>query len=123
MYNDKIMEHFQNPRNVGEIENANGVGTAGRAETGDMMKMYLRIENGKVIEAKHKTFGSGVAIAVSSMASLMVIGKTVDEACAITREEVSEALDGIPPEKIDCSNMAPKAIHNAIDDYRARQKE
>ena len=120
MYNPTIMEHFQNPRNVGEIDDASGIGQAGNAEKGDVMRMYIRVTDGRITQAKHQTFGSAVAIAVSSMASLMIIGKTVDEAYQITREAVSEALDGIPPDKMICSNMAPEAITNAIDDFRNR---
>ena len=120
MYNPMIMEHFQNPRNVGEIANADGVGQAGNAEKGDVMKMYIKVSDGRIAEAKHQTFGSAVAIAVSSMASWMIIGMTLDEAYALTREDVSEALKAIPPDKMDCSNMAPDAIRAAIDDYRSR---
>ena len=123
MYNDKIMEHFKNPRNVGEIDNADGVGQAGNVAKGDVMRIYLLVDaNGKITAAKHQTFGSAVAIAVSSVASLMVIGKTVNEAILISREEVSEALDTIPEDKMDCSNMAPDAIRAAIEDYRTRAK-
>ena len=114
------MEHFQNPRNIGQIEKADGVGEAGIAEKGDVMRMHLTIDNGIVTAAMHQTFGSAVAIAVSSIASEMILGKSVDEAYKITREEVSEALDGIPPDKMDCSNMAPAAIKAAIDDYRSK---
>ena len=116
------MEHFQNPRNVGQLDHADGIGEAGNAEKGDVMRMHLLIENGIITAAMHQTFGSAVAIAVSSIASEMIIGKPVDEAYKITREEVSEALDGIPPDKMDCSNMAPAAIRAAIDDYRSRMK-
>lgn len=123
MYNERIMEHFMNPRNVGEIPDADGVGVAGKPETGDMMKMYLKIRDDRIIEARHETFGSAVAIAVSSIASEMITGMTLDEAYAITREKVSAALDGIPPEKMDCSNMAPDAIRAAIDDYRSRRTQ
>lgn len=109
-----------NPRNVGEIDNADGVGIAGKPETGDMMKLYLRISGDRIVQAKHETFGSGVAIAVSSITSLMIIGKTLNEAVAVSREDVSAALNGIPPEKMDCSNMAPDAIRAAVDDYRTK---
>lgn len=121
MYNDKIMEHFKNPRHVGQIGQADAVGEAGNAAKGDVMRMHLKIENGIITAAMHQTFGSAVAIAVSSIASEMIIGKTVDEAYQITREQVSDALDGIPPDKMDCSNMAPAAIKAAIDNYRSRQ--
>jgi nitrogen fixation NifU-like protein len=118
MYNPTIMEHFQNPRNAGEIPDADGIGQAGNPEKGDVMKMYIKVTDGIITDARHQTFGSAVAIAVSSMASLMIIGKTLDEAHAITREAVSDALDGIPPNKMTCSNMAPDAIKAAIDNYR-----
>jgi len=117
------MEHFHNPRNVGEIEEADGIGQAGNPETGDVMKMYIKIADGRITEARHKTFGNAVAIAVSSMATLMIIGKTLDEAAAMTREDVSRALDGIPPDKMDCSNMAPDAVRAAIEDYRAQSTQ
>jgi len=119
MYNPMIMEHFQNPRNVGEIADADGVGQAGNAAKGDVMKMYIKVADGRIAEAKHQTFGSAVAISVSSMASWMIIGMTIDEAYALTREDVSQALKTIPPDKMDCSNMAPDAIRAAIDDYRS----
>ncbi len=120
MYNEKIMEHFRNPRNVGEIDQPDGVGQSGNAEKGDMMRVFLRIVDGRITEAKHQTFGSAVAIAVSSQASLMIIGQTIDEASQITREAVSEALDGIPEDKMICSNMAPEAIRDAINNYRSK---
>lgn len=120
MYNAKIMEHFQNPRNVGEIDNPDGAGKAGNVETGDVMKMYLRIEGGRIVEARHQTFGSAVAIAVSSIASEMVIGLPLDEAVAISKQDISDALDGIPANKMSCSNMAPDAIKTAVEDYRQR---
>jgi nitrogen fixation NifU-like protein len=121
MYNPHIMEHFRNPRNVGEMDDADGVGQAGNAEKGDVMRMYIKVVDGTIAEAKHQTFGSAVAIAVSSRASEMIIGRTLEEVYAITREAVSEALGGIPPNKMDCSNMAPDAIKAAVDDYRRRQ--
>ena len=121
MYNARIMEHFKNPRNIGQIDQADGIGEAGIAEKGDVMRMHLKIEDGIITGAMHQTFGSAVAIAVSSIASEMILGKTIDEAYKITREEVSQALDGIPPDKMDCSNMAPAAIKAAIDNYRSRQ--
>jgi nitrogen fixation NifU-like protein len=118
MYNDTIMEHFQNPRNVGELADADAIGQAGNAETGDVMKIYLKIADGRVVESRHKTFGNAVAIAVSSMASLMIEGKRLEEALLITKEDVSVALDGIPEDKMSCSNMAPDAIRAAIENYR-----
>jgi len=123
MYNEKITEHFKNPRNVGTMENADAVGIAGKPESGDMMKLYLQISGDTITSAQHETFGSGVAIAVSSVATEMVTGKSLDEAYALSRESVSDELGGIPPEKMDCSNMAPDAIKNAIDNYRATQTE
>ncbi len=123
MYNDTIMEHFRNPRNTGEIEDPDGVGQAGDAATGDIMRMYIKVSDGLIIEARHQTFGNAVAIAASSMSSLMMIGRSLDTAYAITKEDVSEALDGIPPDKMDCSNMAPEAIRAAIDNYRSRQQQ
>ncbi|MBD3403919.1 iron-sulfur cluster assembly scaffold protein [candidate division GN15 bacterium] len=118
MYNDTIMEHFQNPRNVGELADADAIGQAGNAETGDVMKIYLKIADGRIVESRHKTFGNAVAIAVSSMASLMIEGKRLEEALLITKEDVSLALDGIPKDKMSCSNMAPDAIRAAIENYR-----
>lgn len=120
MYNDTIMEHFQNPRNVGEIDDADAVGQAGNAATGDVMRIYLKITDGRITACRHKTFGNAVAIAVSSMASLMIEGKTLAEAEEISKEDVSEALDGIPPDKMTCSNMAPDAIKAAVADYRKK---
>lgn len=122
MYNDKIMEHFKNPRNVGQLDHADGIGEAGNAEKGDVMRLHLVIDNSIITAAMHQTFGSAVAIAVSSIATEMIIGESVDQAYGITREAVSEALDGIPSDKMDCSNMAPAAIKAAIDDYRMKQK-
>lgn len=123
MYNDTIMEHFHNPRNVGEFEDADAVGQAGNAATGDVMRIYLKVAEGRIVACRHKTFGNAVAIAVSSMASLMIEGKTLAEAEQITKDDVSEALDGIPPDKMSCSNMAPDAIKAAVADYRARQSK
>jgi nitrogen fixation NifU-like protein len=117
-YSDKVMDHFMNPRNVGEIENASGVGTVGNAKCGDIMRMYLDIdENGVVREAKFKTFGCGAAVATSSMATELVRGKTVQEALSVTNQAVMEALDGLPKVKIHCSLLAEEAIHAALWDY------
>jgi len=123
MYNDTIMDHFFNPRNTGEIENPDGVGQAGDAATGDVMRMYIRVADGRITEASHQTFGNAIAIAASSMASVMVTGKSVDEAYAVTKEDISKALDGIPPDKMDCSSMVPNAIRAAIDDYHSRRDQ
>ena len=118
MYSEKVMDHFQNPRNVGEIEDASGVGTVGNAKCGDIMRMYLDIdENGVIQEAKFKTFGCGAAIATSSMATELVKGKTVQEALEVTNKAVMEALDGLPPVKVHCSLLAEEAIHAALWDY------
>lgn len=118
MYSEKVMDHFNNPRNVGEIENASGVGTVGNAKCGDIMRMYLDIdENGVINEAKFKTFGCGAAVATSSMATELVKGKTVEEAMKVTNKAVMEALDGLPPVKVHCSLLAEEAIHAALWDY------
>lgn len=116
------MEHFAHPRNVGEIENANAVGTVGNAKCGDIMKIYMDIQDNIIKDVKFKTFGCGAAIATSSMATEMVKGKTVDEALQLTNKAVMEALDGLPPEKIHCSVLAEEAIAAAIKDYQERQK-
>ena len=118
MYSEKVMDHFQNPRNVGEMENQSGVGTVGNAKCGDIMRMYLDIdENGIIKEAKFKTFGCGAAVATSSMATELVAGKTVQEALEVTNKAVMEALDGLPPVKVHCSLLAEQAIHAALWDY------
>jgi nitrogen fixation NifU-like protein len=118
MYSEKVMDHFNNPRNVGEIENASGVGTVGNAKCGDIMRMYLDIDDDGVIEdVKFKTFGCGAAVATSSMATELVKGKTVDEALQVTNKAVMEALDGLPPVKVHCSLLAEEAIHAALWDY------
>lgn len=118
MYSEKVMDNFMNPRNVGEIDNADGVGEVGNAKCGDIMKMYLKIDNDVITDAKFKTFGCGAAVATSSMATQLVIGKTVDEALTITNKAVAEALDGLPPAKMHCSNLAEEAIAAAIADYK-----
>ena len=116
-YSEKVMDHFTNPRNVGEIENASGVGTVGNAKCGDIMRMYLDIEDNVVKDAKFKTFGCGAAVATSSMATELVVGKTVEEALKVTNKAVMEALDGLPPVKVHCSLLAEEAIHAALWDY------
>jgi nitrogen fixation protein NifU and related proteins len=118
MYSEKVMDHFMNPRNVGEIVDANGVGEVGNAKCGDIMKVYLKIEDDKIVDAKFKTFGCGSAIASSSMAKELIKGKTVEEAWKLTNKAVAEALDGLPPVKMHCSVLAEEAIHKAINDYR-----
>lgn len=120
MYSEKVMDHFMNPRNVGEIENADGVGEVGNAKCGDIMKMYLKIENNVIVDAKFKTFGCGAAVATSSMATELVVGKTVEEALKITNKAVAEALDGLPPVKMHCSVLAEEAIRAAIEDYKRK---
>ncbi len=118
VYSEKVMDHFANPRNVGEIEQPDGVGTVGNSKCGDIMKMYIKVENGVIVDVKFKTFGCGAAIATSSMATEMVKGKTLDEAWKLTNKAVAEALDGLPPVKMHCSLLAEEAIHAAIEDYR-----
>ncbi len=117
MYSEKVMDHFMHPRNVGEIENASGVGTVGNAKCGDIMKVYLQIEDGIIKDAKFKTFGCGAAVATSSMATELVIGKTIEEALKITNKSVAEALDGLPPVKMHCSLLAEESLHAALWDY------
>ena len=123
MYSEKVMDHFENPRNVGEIPDANGVGTVGNAKCGDIMRMYLKVENGIIEDVKFKTFGCGAAIATSSMATEMVKGKTLKEALALTNKAVAEALDGLPPVKMHCSLLAEEAIHAAVEDYLKKHPE
>ncbi|AGX42326.1 Fe-S cluster assembly scaffold protein NifU [Clostridium saccharobutylicum] len=118
IYSEKVMEHFQNPRNVGEIPDANGVGEVGNAKCGDIMKIYLKVEDNIIKDVKFKTFGCGSAIASSSMATELIKGKTLDEAWELTNKAVAEALDGLPPVKMHCSVLAEEAIHKAINDYR-----
>lgn len=117
MYSEKVMEHFTNPRNVGEIIDADGVGEVGNAKCGDIMKMYLKIEDGVIEDVKFKTFGCGSAIASSSMATELIKGKTIKEAMEITNKAVAEALDGLPPIKMHCSVLAEQAIKSALLDY------
>jgi len=118
MYSDKVMDHFTNPRNVGEIENASGVGTVGNAKCGDIMRIFLDIDENQVIrDCKFKTFGCGAAVATSSMATELVIGKTIYEALTVTNKAVMEALDGLPAVKVHCSVLAEEAIHAALWDY------
>ncbi len=116
-YSEKVMDHFANPRNVGEIEDAAGVGTVGNAKCGDIMRIYLDIKDNVVQDAKFKTFGCGAAVATSSMATELIKGKTVEEALGITNKAVMEALDGLPPVKVHCSLLAEEAIHAALWDY------
>ena len=120
IYTEKVMEHFQNPRNVGEIADASGVGTVGNAACGDIMKIYIKVEDDRIVDAKFKTFGCGAAIATSSMCTEMVKGKTIAEALAITRDQVAEELGGLPPVKMHCSNLAADALHAAIKEYQCK---
>ena len=119
-YSEKVMDHFTNPRNVGEIDDAAGVGTVGNAKCGDIMRIYLDIQDNIVMDAKFKTFGCGAAVATSSMATELVKGKTVEEALKVTNKAVMEALDGLPPVKIHCSLLAEEAIHAALWDYATK---
>lgn len=120
MYSEKVMDHFSNPRNVGEIPNADGVGEVGNAKCGDIMKIYLKVEDNIIKDVKFKTFGCGAAIATSSIATEMIIGKSVDEALQLTNKAVVDALDGLPPAKIHCSVLAEEAVRAAIEDYRKK---
>ena len=117
LYSEKVMDHFMNPRNVGTIENASGVGEVGNAKCGDIMKIYLQIENDILVDVKFETFGCGSAIATSSMATEMIKGKSIDDAMSLTNQAVTEALDGLPAVKIHCSVLAEEAIKNALKDY------
>jgi nitrogen fixation NifU-like protein len=120
MYSEKVMEHFQHPRNVGEIENADGIGEVGNPICGDIMRIYLKIEDNRIVDAKFKTFGCGAAIATSSMATELVKGKTLEEAWEISNKAVADALEGLPPIKMHCSVLAEEGIHKAINDYRVK---
>ncbi|NIM97990.1 MAG: Fe-S cluster assembly scaffold protein NifU [candidate division Zixibacteria bacterium] len=122
MYSAKVMDHFQNPRNVGEIDEADGVGEVGNPVCGDIMKLYIKVRNDRIVDAKFKTFGCGAAIATSSMVTELVRGRTLEEAERISRDTVAQALDGLPPIKMHCSNLAADALHKAIEDYRNRGK-
>ena len=119
-YSEKVMDHFANPRNVGEIENADGIGEVGNSKCGDIMKMYIKVDNDIITDVKFKTFGCGAAIATSSMATELVKGKTIYEALQITNKAVMEALDGLPPVKVHCSLLAEEAIHAALWDYEEK---
>lgn len=120
MYNEKVMEHFSNPRNVGEIPDADGVGTVGNPVCGDIMKMFIKVKDNKIEDIKFKTFGCGAAIATSSMVTEMVKGKSLDEALKLNNKQVAEALGGLPPVKMHCSNLAADALHEAINDYKKK---
>lgn len=119
-YSEKVMDHFMHPRNTGCIEDCDGVGEVGNAKCGDIMKIFLKIEEGLIVDAKFQTFGCGAAIASSSMATELITGKTLEEAWKLSNRAVAEALDGLPPVKMHCSMLAEEAIHEAINDYRVK---
>jgi len=121
LYSEKVLEHFRNPKNVGVIEDADGVGTVGNPVCGDLMTMYIKVENDRIVDIKFQTFGCGAAIATSSMATELAIGKTIEEALQITKQTVAEALGGLPPQKMHCSNLAADALKRAIADYLKKQ--
>ncbi len=123
MYTDKVMEHFRNPRNMGEIPNADGVGTVGNPVCGDLMTMYIKVKDDRIEDIKFKTYGCGAAIATSSMTTELAKGKTLDEAMKITRASVADSLGGLPKVKMHCSNLAADALHAAIEDYREKIKK
>jgi nitrogen fixation protein NifU and related proteins len=123
MYSEKVMDHFQNPRNVGEIENADGVGTEGNPTCGDLMTIYIKVEDNIITDVKFKTFGCGAAIATSSMITEMAVGKTIEEALEISRNDVADELEGLPPVKMHCSNLAADALKAAIADYKMKEAE
>lgn len=123
MYSEKVMDHFSNPRNVGEIENASGVGQVGNPTCGDIMRFYILVEDNIIKDVKFKTFGCGAAIATSSIATELAKGKTIEEALTLTNKAVAEALDGLPPVKMHCSNLAADALRAAIIDYKQKRGE
>jgi len=122
MYSDKVIEHFQNPHNVGEITDSDGVGKVGSPVCGDMMEVYIKVKDGRLEDVKYKTFGCGAAVASGSMGTEMVKGKTIEEAMKLTNMQVAEALDGLPEEKLHCSNLAADGIRAAIEDYMSRSE-
>lgn len=121
LYSETVLDHFANPRNVGEIEDADGIGEVGNAKCGDIMKMYIKVEGGVIVDVKFKTFGCGAAVATSSIATEMIKGKTIEEALKLTNKAVVEALEGLPPAKIHCSVLAEQAMKSAVADYYKRQ--
>ncbi len=123
VYSEKVMDHFTNPRNVGEISDADGVGSVGNPVCGDMMTFYIKVDDNRLSDVKFKTFGCGAAIAVSSMVSEMAKGKTLEEAKEITNADVAEELDGLPKQKMHCSNLGADALHKAVEDYESKMKE
>ena len=122
MYSEQVMEHFRNPRNVGAIEDADGIGKVGNPVCGDIMELTIKVKHGRIEDAKFRTFGCGAAIATSSMVTELVKGKTIDEALEVSNKAVAEALGGLPPVKMHCSVLAEQALRSAIEDYRTRQK-
>jgi nitrogen fixation NifU-like protein len=122
MYSEKVLDHFRNPRNVGEIDDADGVGSVGNPVCGDMMSIYIKVKDDKIEDIKFRTFGCGAAIATTSMTTELAKGKTLDEAMTITRTDVADELGGLPPVKMHCSNLAADALHEAIKDYRGKKK-
>ncbi|MBN1683015.1 Fe-S cluster assembly scaffold protein NifU [Candidatus Bathyarchaeota archaeon] len=122
MYSDKVLDHFKNPRNVGEIKNADGIGSVGNPVCGDMMTMYIKVKDNHIEDIKFKTYGCGAAIATSSMTTELAKGKTLEEAMDITRQSVADALDGLPPVKMHCSNLAADALHEAIKNFKEKKE-
>ena len=122
MYTEKVMEHFKNPRNMGEIPDADGVGTVGNPVCGDLMTFYIKVKDNRIEDVKFKTYGCGAAIATSSMTTELAKGKTLEEAMKLTRASVADSLGGLPPVKMHCSNLAADALHAAIEDYQKKQK-
>ncbi len=121
MYTEKVMDHFMNPRNMGEMDDPDGVGEVGNPTCGDLMKLFIKVKDGKINDIKFQTFGCGAAIATSSMITELAIGKTLEEALALTRDDVASELDGLPPIKLHCSNLAADALKAAIEDYKKKQ--
>ena len=122
MYSEKVLDHFRKPRNVGEIDDADGVGSVGNPVCGDVMSIYIKVKDDKIADIKFKTFGCGAAIATTSMTTELAKGKTLDEALTITRQDVADELGGLPPVKMHCSNLAADALHEAIEDFRGKKK-
>jgi nitrogen fixation NifU-like protein len=122
MYSEKVMDHFTNPRNVGEIDDADGIGEEGNPVCGDAMKIFIKVKDDVITDVKFKTFGCASAIAVSSMVTEMAMGKTIEEASKITKASLADALDGLPPQKMHCSNLGADALHKAIEDYKSKKK-
>jgi nitrogen fixation NifU-like protein len=123
MYSEKVMKHFKNPQNMGEIPDADGVGSVGNPTCGDLMTMYIKVKDNRIEDVKFKTYGCGAAIATSSMTTELAKGKTIDEAMQISRASVADSLGGLPPVKMHCSNLAADALHAAIEDYQKKQKD